>query len=50
MAKIYFNKYSRMIDNGEITLEQAIALVNEEVPMKWRQQVIDMLNEAYQVG
>ena len=47
MAKIYFNKYSQMIDNGEITLEQAIALVNEEVPTKWRQQVIDMLNEAY---
>ena len=47
MAKIYFNKYSQMIDNGEVTLEQAIALVNEEVPAKWRQTVIDMLNKAY---
>ena len=47
MAKIYFRHYSAMIDNGEITLEQAIELVNEEVPTKWRQTVIDMLNEAY---
>ena len=47
MAKVYFRHYKEMIDNGEVTLEQAIALVNEEVPTKWRQQVIDMLNEAY---
>lgn len=34
-----------MIDEGGLTLEEVIALVNEEVPERWRQAVIDKLQE-----
>jgi hypothetical protein len=46
MAKIYYNKYKKMIDNGDITLEEAIELVNSEVPVRWRSQVIELLEEG----
>ena len=45
MAKIYFRRLKERIDSGEITLEQAIELVDTEVPARWRQQVIELLNE-----
>ena len=43
MAKIYFDRYKRRIDNGEITVEDAIALARTEVPTRWRDDVIAML-------
>ena len=42
MAKIYFDRYKRRIDSGEITVE-AIALARTEVPTRWRDDVIAML-------
>jgi len=45
MAKIYYKKYKAMIDSGEVTLEEAIALVNTEVPERWRAAVIALLSE-----
>lgn len=44
MAKIYYRKYKAMINNGDITLEQAIELVYVEVPERWREEVIRLLN------
>ncbi len=43
MAKIYYRKYRERILSEEITLEEAIELVNVEVPERWRQAVIDLL-------
>ena len=43
MAKIYFRRYKQRIDNGEITVAEAIELAEEEVPAKWKAAVIDML-------
>lgn len=44
MAKIYYRKYKAMIDSGEITLEQAIILVESEVPERWKEEVKWLLN------
>ena len=43
MAKIYFRRYKERIDSGEITVAEAIALAETEVPAKWRQAVIELL-------
>ena len=43
MAKIYYNRYKKRIDNGEITVEEAIALAESEVPERWRDAVIELL-------
>ena len=43
MAKIYYRRYKERIDNGEITIDQAIDLVRVEVPSKWREAVISLL-------
>lgn len=43
MAKIYYRRYKERIDNGEITVEEAIELAQHEVPTKWRNAVIEML-------
>lgn len=43
MAKIYYRKYKARIEAGEITLAQAIALAQEEVPERWRAAVIALL-------
>ena len=43
MAKIYFRRYKERIDNGEITVAEAIALAETEVPKKWRADVIALL-------
>lgn len=43
MAKIYFRRYKERIDNGEITVSEAIELAQIEVPIKWRSAVIEML-------
>lgn len=45
MAAIYFRKFKKRIDDGEITVPEAIELCETEVPAKWRQAVIDLLNE-----
>lgn len=45
MAKIYFDRYKKRIDNGEITVEEAIALAQTEVPTRWRVDVISMLED-----
>ena len=46
MAKIYYRKYKQRIDNGEITVEQALALVDTEVPERWRAAVKALLNSG----
>lgn len=43
MAKIYYRKYRARIDAGEITLAEAIALAEVEVPERWRDAVIALL-------
>ena len=43
MAKIYYRKYKERIDAGEITTEQAVELAGAEVPERWRDAVIDLL-------
>ena len=48
MAKIYYRKYKSKIDSGELTLEEAIDLVNEEVPAKWAADVIELLRKDYE--
>jgi len=45
MAKIYFRRYKERIDSGEITVAQAIELARTEVPVKWREAVIALLEE-----
>ena len=43
MAKIYYRKYRQRIDAGEITLAQALALADTEVPERWRATVKALL-------
>ena len=46
MAEIYFRRYKERIDNGELTVAEAIALAQTEVPEKWRAAVIELLEEV----
>ena len=43
MAKIYYRRFWERIDNGEITVEEAVALAGTEVPVRWRSAVIALL-------
>lgn len=43
MAKIYFDRYKKRIDNGEITVQEAIELAQTEVSTRWRADVVSML-------
>lgn len=43
MAKIYFDRYKKRIDNDEITVQEAIDLAQTEVPTRWRADVVSML-------
>lgn len=43
MAKIYFDRYKKRIDNDEITVQEAIDLAQTEVPTRWRSDVVSML-------
>ena len=43
MAKVYYRKYKSRIDAGEITLDEAIELARVEVPERWRDAVIALL-------
>ena len=43
MAKIYYRRYKERVDSGEITLDQAIELAGIEVPTRWREAVIALL-------
>lgn len=45
MAKIYYRRYKERIEAGEITLEQAIELAQTEVPERWREAVIALLEQ-----
>lgn len=45
MAKIYYRKYMQRIDAGEITLLEAIDLVDIEVPERWRDAVKALLGD-----
>lgn len=43
MAKIYFNRYMARVKRGEITLAEAVELAKVEVPERWRDEVVAML-------
>lgn len=43
MAKIYYRRYMERVNSEEITIDEAIALAEEEVPTKWRAAVILLL-------
>ena len=43
MAKIYYRKYMDRVNKGEITLQEAILLAEQEVPVRWREAVITLL-------
>ena len=45
MSRIMFKQYKRRIDNGEITIAEAIALAGEEGPVKCRSFVVELLSE-----
>ena len=45
MAKIYYRKYMQRIDAGEITLLEAIDLVDIEVPERWQDAVKALLGD-----
>lgn len=48
MAKIYFRRYAERIERGEITVEQAIGLAKTEVPVRWRDAVLEALKELHE--
>lgn len=43
MAKIYYRRYKERVNSGEITLDEAIELATEEVPVRWRDAVVALL-------
>ncbi len=43
MARIYFKNYMARVDKNEITIFEAISLVEQEVPERWREAVIALL-------
>lgn len=45
MARIYYRRYAKRIESGEITTDEAIELARQEVPAKWRDAVIELLEE-----
>ena len=47
MAKIYYNKYRKMIDDGTVSVEEAIVLINQQVPEPWTKQVEKMILADY---
>lgn len=47
MAKIYIKKYSKAIENGEMTKAQALADIDENVPQKWHDEVYQYINEHF---
>ena len=46
MAKVYYRKYKARVDAGEITLNEAVALVYAEVPERWQGAVAELLQAA----
>lgn len=47
MAKIYFYNLKELIDSGEETLEQILNFRINEIPERWRNEVIDLLIKEY---
>ena len=45
MAKIYYKKYKAMIDYDGVTLETVYEMVETEVPIMWKNKVIELLKE-----
>ena len=43
MAKIYYYRYTDRVNKGELTLEEAILLAEQEVPARWRDTVVALL-------
>ena len=43
MIKVYYRKYKARVDAGEITIDEAIELARIEVPERWRDAVIALL-------
>ena len=45
MAKIYYKKYKAMIDCDGVPLETVYEMVETEVPIMWKNKVIELLKE-----
>ena len=45
MAKIYYNRYMDRVNKGELSIAEAIILAEQEVPARWKEKVL-MLLEA----
>ena len=45
MAKIYYKKYKAMIDYDGVPLETVYEMVESEVPIMWKNKVIELLKE-----
>ena len=45
MAKIYYKKYKAMIDYDGVPLETVYEMVETEVPIMWKNKVIELLKE-----
>jgi len=43
MSKIYYNKYKKMIDDGLCTVDEAIEKAKAEVPARWKDAVVELL-------
>lgn len=47
MAKMYFYKYKDMIDSGEESLTHVLNFYIDNIPVRWRSEVIEMLTHEY---
>lgn len=45
MSKIYYKKYKAMIDYDGVPLETVYEMVETEVPIMWKNKVIELLKE-----
>ena len=46
MARIYYNRYMKRVDSGELTIDEAIEYAEIEVPERWRDAVIELLESS----
>lgn len=47
MAKMYFYKYKDMIGSGEESLANVLNFYMDDIPARWRSEVIEMLTHEY---
>ena len=45
MAKIYYKKYKAMVDYDGVPLETVYEMVETEVPIMWKNKVIELLKK-----